>query len=86
VAAVRRLRFPDFGAPDFNLADQRPYWKYPFTSRTKCTEPADPFITLIVPPFAARRTTALLARVTPGVKLMLLTSGGPAASPGYRAS
>ena len=47
-------------------------WKYPFTSRTKSTAPTDPLFTLIVPS-AARGTTALLARFTPGTKLMLLT-------------
>ena len=61
------------------------HWKYPFTSSTKCTAPVDPFFTLIVPvPSVARGTIALFARVTPAVKLTLLASGGPAASPGKR--
>jgi hypothetical protein len=59
------------------------YWKYPFTSSTKCTAPTDPFFTFMAPvPSVARGTTALFARVTPVVKLTLLTSGALTASPG----
>ena len=53
------------------------YWKYPFTSRMKCTAPAAPLSTDSEPvPSVASRATVLLARVWPVEKLMVLVGGG----------
>jgi len=86
VRASQTGRLPAQGRPlvrvgRANCLSGPSYWKYPFTSRTKCTAPADPFFTLIVPKFVASRMIALLARVTPAPKLMLLVSGASVTSP-----
>src|SRR5258706_10464202 len=49
----------------------------------RLTVPAEPFETLTPVPSLASRMTALLARVSPARKLMLLDSGKLVASAGY---
>src|SRR4030095_14497258 len=67
------------GWPFFPLGRRRAtgaYSKYPFTSRMNSTVPSEAFCTVIPPlPSRARLRTALLARVVPGVKLIVLGNG-----------
>ncbi len=58
------------------------YSKVPFTSRMKCTEPAERLRILIVPSSCSDSSTSpLLARVFPALKEMLLVTGSARRSP-----